>query len=415
MRWSVVKSVDWPASVRNGTVLIDIYGTVSTEDLARTSVPLAGSTRFSAEVANPRGMRVCLRNRRSLVRIKSGALRAGPFRAPSGAIPLLASVDPGSQQRDWEAERAEILAVAAISARPAESESMRFSDRVGRVPMGPARGWRAREQKAKSCELCEGDLWVEVADGSQQPCKCRQRRADRRARNRLRAGNWWYGTSLSFAAPPLARISEETAGQIHRLCDDIGQGRPSSGLWLVGDHGQGKSAICAYLGQRLYPAGKVAVEHLGDLMAHLRWLGAVKGEGAVETKLEELAEVPLLVIDDLDRPIRTFPTVAPLAMRESLGARDLIRLVTLLDERSSSLRPLVVTSRVEPRHCAERTTAISSADLLRGLVATAAGVGDPFEDFSDYTLAFAAKAFGQLQDACRSCQLSSEPSLGEVA
>jgi hypothetical protein len=256
---------------------------------------------------------------------------------------------------------------------------------------------------------------MEAADGSQQPCKCRQRRADRRVRNRLRAGNWWHGTSLSFAAPPLAQISQEAAGQIHRICDDIGQGRPSAGLWLVGDHDHGKSAVCAYLGQRLYPTGKVAVEHLGDLMAHLRWLGAVKGEGAVEAKLEELAAVPLLVIDDLDRPIRTFPTGTPLAMRESLGARDLIRLVTLLDERISSLRPLVVTSRVEPRHCAEHTSAISRPDLLRGLLATATGVADPFEDFPSYTLALFAKVVGQLQDACRSCQLSSGSSLGEVA
>jgi DNA replication protein DnaC len=322
-------------------------------------------------------------------------------------------VKPEPQRGDPETERAEILAV--ISDRPAAVESPRFNEGVGRVPLGPALGWRAREQKAKSCELCEGDLWVEAPDGSQQPCQCRRRRADRRARNRLRAGNRWHGTSLSFAAPPLAQIDREAADQIHRLCDDIGQGRPTAGLWLIGDHNYAKSAICAYLGQRLFPTGKVAVEHLGDLMAHLRWLGAVKGEGAVEAKLQALVEVPLLVIDDLDRPIRTFPTATPLAMRESLSSRDLIRLATLLDERISSLRPLVVTSRVEPPRCADQTTAISGPDLLRGLLATAIGAADPFEDFPNYTLALVTKVIDQLQDACRLCQLSSVRSLGEVA
>jgi DNA replication protein DnaC len=326
---------------------------------------------------------------------------------------LLARVKSEPQLGDRGAESAEITAL--ITARRADVESPRFNERVGRAPVGSARGWQAREQKAKSCELCEGDLWVEAADGSQQPCQCRQRRADRRTRNQLRAGNWWHGTSLSFAAPPLAQINQGAADQIHRLCDDIGQGRPTNSLWLIGDHGHNKSAVCAYLGQRLFPNGKVAVEHLGDLMAHLRWLGAVKGEGAVEAKLEALVEVPLLVIDDLDRAIRTFPAGTPLAMRESLSSRDLIRLATLLDERISSMRPFVVTSRAEPRGCAEHTTAISKPDLLRGLLATAAGVADPFEDFPNYTLALVAKVIDQLQDACRPCQLSSTRSLGEVA
>ena len=317
------------------------------------------------------------------------------------------------QRRDPEAERAEIAAL--IGVRPSQVESPRFNERPGRVPTGPGRGSRGREQKAKSCELCEGDLWVEAADGSQEPCECRQRRADRRARNRLRAGNWWQGTSLSFAAPPLAQIDQDAAGQIHRICDDVVQGRPTAGLWLIGDRDRNKSAVCAYLGQRLFPTGKVAVEHLGDLMAHLRWLGAVKGEGAVEAKMEALVDVPLLVIDDIDRATRTFSTGTPLAMRESLSSRDLIRLFTLLDERISSLRPLVVTSRAEPRRCAEHTTTITRPDLVRGLLATATGTGNPFEDFPDYTLALAAKVIGQLQEACRPCQLSSERTLGEVA
>jgi hypothetical protein len=55
----------------------------------------------------------------------------------------------------------------------------------------------------------------------------------------------------------LAQIDRDTAGQIHRLCDDIRQDKPTAGLWLVGDQDHGKSAVCAYLGQRLFPADRL--------------------------------------------------------------------------------------------------------------------------------------------------------------
>jgi len=316
-------------------------------------------------------------------------------------------------RRDPGEEHAEIAEWPALQ-RPSDG-SPSFKEGVGRIPAGPARGWRAREKKAKSCEHCEGDLWVEAADGSQQPCECRRRRADKRTRGRMLAGNWWRGTSLSFAAPPLAQVEPDVANEIHRLCDAIGQGQGTAGLWIFGGVEQNKSAICAYLAQRLLPANKVAAEHLGDLLAHLRWLGAVKGEGAVEAKLQALVDVPLLVIDDLDRPIRTFAGGNPLTLRGSASSRDLIRLASLLDDRISSLRPTVVTSRVEPRNCAERTCSITRPDLVRALLASQLGLSDPIEDFPTYTLTMVSKVFDQLQEACRPCQLSSVGRLGKAA
>lgn len=316
-------------------------------------------------------------------------------------------------RNDPEGERAEIGAL--LDDQPPTPGSTGFKTGVGRIPVGPARGWRARERKAKSCEICEGDLWVETNSGEHVPCECRQRRADHRARNRLRAGNWWHGTSLSFAAPPLAQVEPLVAEQIHRLCDAIARGSEAHSLWLVGERGQHKSALCAYLGQRLFPSSKVVVEHLGDLLAHLRWLGAVKGEAAVEARMQALVEVPLLVIDDLDRPIRTFPSTSALGMRESCSRRDLLRLVTLLDERLTSLRPLVVTSRVQPHECARHTSAISAGDLVRGLLATIGGNADPFEDFPDYTLGLLTGVLNDLQDGCHSYHLAASRPIGEVA
>lgn len=315
--------------------------------------------------------------------------------------------------RDRGSERAQIEAY--LGERTLSIVDQDFTDRPGRTPIGPARGWRARQRKAESCERCEGDLWVEASDGSHVPCDCRRRRAPGRARNRLRAGNWWRGTSLSFAAPPLAQVNPRVAGDIEQLCSAVLAGRKAESLWLVGDTGHNKSALCAYLGQRLFPTGKVAVEHLGDLLAHLRWLGAVRGEGAVEQKLDELARVPLLVVDDLDRPIRTFPVTVPLAMHESATSRDLLRLFELLDARLSSSLPLVVTSRAEPSRCAERATAITRVDLMRALLATASGTVDPIEDFPDYTLSLIGKVTDQLQDACRPLQLSSPRRLDQAA
>lgn len=304
--------------------------------------------------------------------------------------------------RDPEAEPTEIA--EHIDDQPAEIDAGRYKESLGRIPAGPGRGWRARERRARSCEVCEGDLWVETADGEHRPCDCREDRAKRRASNRLRAGNWWRGTSLSFAAPPLSQVDRSVSTVIDRLCSEIRNKHQSQGLWLTGGPEQGKSAICAYVGQRLLSTGDVAVEHLGDLLAHMRWLGAVKGETAVEARIEKLVSVPLLVLDDLDRPQRTFPVSSALAMRDSCSSRDLVRLSTVLSERLAELRPVFVTSRVAPAECAAHTAAIRREDLVRGLLATVGGNADPFEDFPSYTEALLVGAMRELQDAC--CEYS---------
>src|SRR3982751_3954651 len=81
-----------------------------------------------------------------------------------------------------------------------------YSGSLGRIPVGSARGSSARDKRARSCEICEGDLWVEGKDGTHRPCGCHKDRLQRRGINQMRAGNWWRGTSLSFAAPPLSQI-----------------------------------------------------------------------------------------------------------------------------------------------------------------------------------------------------------------
>lgn len=302
------------------------------------------------------------------------------------------------RQRTAQDEREEIEQF--VGEQPEATRETDFNERPGRLPVGPARGWRAREQRAKSCDLCEGDLWVEGKDGTQVPCECRQRRSGRRANNRMRAGGWWRGTSLSFAAPPLASVPVPVRDAVERLCTQIKNQPGDQGLWVVGGPGLGKSALCAYLAQRLYPTNDVIAERTGDLLAHLRWLGAVKGELAVEKRMQTLMEVPLLVLDDIDRPIRSHTPSSPLALQASLGSRDLIRLSGLLRDRRAELRPIVVTSRCQPYECAERSAAVTRDDLVRGLVATASGTADPFEDFPSYSQALLLGAIRELEGSC---------------
>lgn len=286
-------------------------------------------------------------------------------------------------RRDPVEEREEIFRHIEESApeRPLPS----FNENLGRVPTGSARGWRLRAKKAKSCEVCEGDLWVEGEQSEMVPCGCRERRAARRAQRRLQQGRWWQGTSLSFAAPPLSLISAEIRDATERLCADVRAGGDVTGFWLVGDSGTGKSALCAYIAQRLYPSSDAIVEQVGDLLSHLRWLGAAEGERAVEQRLQDLIETPLLVLDNVDRAVRSRPSASPFAFDASCLSHDLIRFSRLLQERHAAMRPTVVTSRTEPAECPSRLASVTRADLVRGLLGTAAQASDPFEDFPDYT------------------------------
>jgi hypothetical protein len=307
------------------------------------------------------------------------------------------------RERDPASEREEIRDF--VGERPEVEQLVKFNDDVGRVPVGPAQGWRARARRAKTCDFCEGDLWIEDAAGDVAPCSCRDRRARKRAESRLQRGGWWRGTSLSFAAPPLATIPVRARDAVEALCADTKGERNPHGAWIVGGTGSGKSALCAYMAQRLYRTDHAAVERTGDLLAHLRWLGAVKGEAAIEERMLQLAGVPLLVLDDIDRTARSHSPSSPLAMRESCASQDLIRLASLLRDRQAAMLPTAVTSRVAPSDCAMQTAAITRSDLVRGLLAIASGQAGPFEDFPKYPLTLLENALRGLCNECTAYEL----------
>jgi hypothetical protein len=195
----------------------------------------------------------------------------------------------------------------------------------------------------------------------------------------------------------------------------VKRGPRAEGLWIVGGSKTGKSALCAYIAQRLYPTDDAIAEHVGNLLAHLRWLGAVRGESGVERRTQKLLETPLLVLDDLDRPIRSYPPSSPLALRESCASQDLVRLAMLLRERHAAGLPTVVTSRALPADCVEQTAAITRPDLVRGLVAIASGSPSPFEDFPSYSLAVLEGGIRDLRQACITCSLDEGQAIAAAA
>lgn len=287
-----------------------------------------------------------------------------------------------------------------------------FNEDIGRFPTAPARGWRLRAKKAKSCDLCEGDLWVEAENGDVVPCKCREKRAVKRAHHRLRAGHWWRGTSLSFGAPPLMFVPVEIQRALEKLCGDIKNGNAVGDHWVIGGPGTGKSALSAYMAQRLYPTNDAIVEQVGDLLGHLRWLGAIKGENAVERRVQKLIDTPLLVLDNVDRAVKSRPSKAPFGLEASCVSHDLIRFSRLLKERHASGKPMVMTSRADPADCPARLASVTRRDLVQGLLGTAIGRSDPFEDFPDYTEAILN---GSMEGYCREATVLSLDSTQEIA
>jgi hypothetical protein len=113
----------------------------------------------------------------------------------------------------------------------------------------------------------------------------------------------------------------------------------------------------------------------------------------------------LLVLDDLDRPERSYHGQSPLALQESCTSLDLTRLATLIRDRQAAARPTMVTTRCRPADCAERTAAVTRSDLVRGLVAIAADRGSPFEDFPSYTAALFEGGVHDLRESCETHRL----------
>jgi hypothetical protein len=144
-------------------------------------------------------------------------------------------------------------------------------------------------------------------------------------------------------------------------------------------------------------------------------LGGARGELAVERRMETLTHVPLLVLDDLDRPVRSHLPAAGLALRESCANQDLVRLATVLRDRQAATRPTVVTSRTRPSDCANRLAAITPRDLVRGLITTVSDEASPFEDFPKYLSRLLDGAIRDVSGSVATLDLDEDQSSAAVA
>jgi ATPase family associated with various cellular activities (AAA) len=212
------------------------------------------------------------------------------------------------------------------------------------------------------------------------------------------------GFSLGMKSPALARVPPMVKGMVADLCRSLEAGEPAPSLWILGGPESGKTALCSYLAQQLAPSGEAIVERSGDLLAELRWLAASEGQLDLEGRLQELTEAPLLVIDDIDRPIRS-RAGGPLTFETSCTHHDLMTLARLLSDRQDSLRPLVLSSRSTPARAAAQVAAISRPDLVRALLATASGRSDPIEDFPEYPAGLLRGAMRTLEEHAVICDL----------
>jgi hypothetical protein len=299
--------------------------------------------------------------------------------------------------RDRADEREEIEDYISDHGRPDDAVLPSFTEAPGRPPVGLARGWARRAERARSCDRCGGDLWVETPDGTVERCGCRAEKAIRRSRRRLAREHWLEGPSLNLDRPPLSYLTSDVRNAVEKhlkTARDISPLVPRPNLWIVGPTQAGKSSICSFFAQQL--GDRAIARHSGDMLAGFRLSVARDGESKAEEEIEELVTVPLLIIDDLDRPAPSREPISPFTMRSSCASYDLLRLAGILRDRTAAERPTIVTSRCAPSVCVDRTLSIARNDLVRALLSVATGGVDPIEDFPNYLEASVMGAFAGL-------------------
>lgn len=185
--------------------------------------------------------------------------------------------------------------------------------------------------EAALCDDCKGTGWVYVTfgDGRRvQRCRCLQERIDRKAQLRAGEGPWpipeilRFESLQSFELTGLTPSVREAFHGAERFAE-----HPSGGILLTGPAGTGKSHLAAAILRQVNREAHFV--EVPALMARLRSTFNAAGESA-EQMIDELARVPMLVLDDLG------------AERTTKFSEESIYMI--VHKRYASRKPLIVTT-----------------------------------------------------------------------
>ena len=200
------------------------------------------------------------------------------------------------------------------------------------------------ERLQPACPLgaCDGSGWIIDPENVARPCECRARRIQQARTRGVRATLPRKYEGVSFDRPPISEMERDPRSRavvvhVREFVADLDAmlagGR---GLWLMGDVGTGKTTL-AMLVSKLAMRGRALG---GDLLAaqapdpDLEDLRPRRRRALLLGVLRRLTSVDLLHIDDLG------------ATKQNDWVLE--QLFSIVDERYSTQRSMVVTTNLEP-------------------------------------------------------------------
>ena len=200
------------------------------------------------------------------------------------------------------------------------------------------------ERLQPACPLgaCDGSGWIVDAEDVARPCECRARRVQQARTRGVRATLPRKYEGVSFDRPPISEMERDPRSRavvthVREFTADLDARIASGGgLWLMGDVGTGKTTLAMLVSKLAMQAGhSAAVYSLPKLLTRI-WktydLGA--GDLSYAEFFRRLTSVDLLHIDDLG------------VTKQNDWVLE--QLFSIVDERYSSQRSMVVTTDLEP-------------------------------------------------------------------
>lgn len=225
-----------------------------------------------------------------------------------------------------------------MASEPARQERPRQHQEGGTVLP-----FRRAADLGPTCPLakCDGTGWIDAEDGGVLPCDCRSITRRRTRAKGLASTLPARYRGVSFDRPPLSNmLSAPESRTVTRAVRDYASSiderlEAGQGLWISGSVGTGKTTLAMAVSKAAIEAGRsVAIYSMPRLLARIRkTYDGVAGEDSYTQFFSRLTSVDLLHIDDLGA--------------EKQSDWVLEQLYSIVDERYSEVRSIVVTSNLD--------------------------------------------------------------------